>query len=53
VLLIEGEQVPIYAGDILVVPPNVKHTLYSRQAPYQGFTIRVPVGWGDKVVYSG
>jgi mannose-6-phosphate isomerase-like protein (cupin superfamily) len=50
VLLIEGEQVPIHAGEILAVPPYVKHTLYSRQAPFLGFTIRVPVDLRDKVV---
>ena len=49
-LQIEETLVAIYAGEILTVPPNVKHTLHSRQAPYQGFTIRVPVESNDKVV---
>jgi len=49
-LLIEGEQITILAGETLAVPPQVKHTLYSRQVPFQGFTIRVPVGFDDKVV---
>jgi mannose-6-phosphate isomerase-like protein (cupin superfamily) len=52
VLLIEGEQVPIRAGETLAVPPHVKHTLYSRQAPFQGFTIRVPVDLDDKIVVN-
>ena len=49
-LLIENTLVTIHAGEILAVPPNVKHTLHSRQAPYQGFTIRVPVELDDKIV---
>jgi mannose-6-phosphate isomerase-like protein (cupin superfamily) len=49
-LLIEDTQVSIKPGEILAVPPNVKHTLYSRQAPYRGFTIRVPVELNDKIV---
>jgi mannose-6-phosphate isomerase-like protein (cupin superfamily) len=49
ILLIENSQVAIHAGEILAVPPNVKHTLHSRQAPYQGFTIRVPVELNDKI----
>lgn len=50
VLTVENEQVPIHVGEILVVPPNVKHTIHSRQAPYRGFTLRVPVELSDKVV---
>jgi len=52
VLLIDGEQVSIQAGETLAVPPAVKHTLYSRQAPFQGFTIRVPVVLDDKIVVN-
>lgn len=50
ILLIEDEHIAIYAGEILQVPPNVKHTLHSRQAPYLGFTLRVPVELNDKIV---
>jgi mannose-6-phosphate isomerase-like protein (cupin superfamily) len=50
ILQIENAQVTIHAGEILAVPPNVKHTLHSRQAPYQGFTIRVPVELNDKIM---
>ena len=50
VLFVEGEHIPIHVGEILAVPPNVKHTLHSRQAPFQGFTIRVPVELNDKIV---
>jgi mannose-6-phosphate isomerase-like protein (cupin superfamily) len=47
-LLIEDETVTIQAGEILEVPQQVKHTLCGRQAPYLGFTFRVPVA-DDKV----
>ena len=50
ILLINNEQVRIRVGETLAVPPNVKHTLYSRKAPFQGFTIRVPVELDDKIV---
>ena len=50
ILLIEAEHVAIHAGEILEVPPNVKHTLHSRQAPFLGLTLRVPVELNDKVV---
>ncbi len=49
-LLIENELVRVHAGEMLEVPPDVKHTLYSRQAPFVGFTMRVPVVLDDKVV---
>ncbi len=49
-LLIEDELVKIKAGEILAVSPQVCHTLYNRQAPYEGFTFRVPIlGSSDKV----
>ncbi len=49
-LQIEDEFVTISAGEILAVPPNVRHTLHSREAPYEGFTIRVPcLDRNDKV----
>jgi len=48
-LRIEDELVEIEAGEMLDVPPQVKHTLHSRQAPYEGFTLRVPVALDDKV----
>jgi mannose-6-phosphate isomerase-like protein (cupin superfamily) len=48
-LQIENELVELRAGDILEVPPLVKHTLHSREAPYEGFTLRVPLELQDKV----
>lgn len=50
ILQIEDEVVTVGAGDILEVPPHVRHTLHERQAPYEGFTFRVPVELHDKVV---
>ena len=50
ILLIENRQVTVNAGEIVEVPPNVKHTLHSRRAPFIGFTLRVPVQLDDKIV---
>jgi mannose-6-phosphate isomerase-like protein (cupin superfamily) len=47
-LLIEDQLVTLEPGELLEVPPGVRHTLYGRQAPYHGFTFRVPV-LDDKV----
>jgi len=41
--------VEIRPGEILELPPQVRHTLYGRQAPYEGLTFRVPGGFDDKV----
>jgi mannose-6-phosphate isomerase-like protein (cupin superfamily) len=49
-LRIEDERVTLEAGEILEVPPQVRHTLRGRRAPYEGFTLRVPVELDDKVV---
>jgi mannose-6-phosphate isomerase-like protein (cupin superfamily) len=48
-LQIENELVELNAGEILEVPPMVCHALHSRQAPYEGFTLRVPIDSHDKV----
>ena len=48
-LQIEGEQVHVAAGELLAVPPGVCHALQGRQAPFVGFTLRVPVILDDKV----
>lgn len=50
VLQIEDELIPVNAGEIVEVPPQVRHSVHSRKAPYEGFTIRVPItGESDKV----
>lgn len=49
VLQIENELVPVTAGEILVVPPGIRHTMHSRQAPFKGMTFRVPLSVSDKV----
>ncbi len=48
-LQIEGKLITIQTGELLEVPPYVRHTLHSRGAPYRGITIRVPVRLDDKV----
>lgn len=48
-LQIENELVEVNAGEILEVPPMVCHALHSRQAPYEGFTLRVPIDLYDKI----
>ena len=50
ILQIEDELVHVNAGEILEVPPMVRHNIHRREAPYEGFTIRVPlVSESDKV----
>jgi mannose-6-phosphate isomerase-like protein (cupin superfamily) len=50
VLQIEEQLVNLDAGEILEVPPLVRHNIHHREAPYEGFTIRVPiVSENDKV----
>ncbi|HSF81763.1 MAG TPA: cupin domain-containing protein [Anaerolineales bacterium] len=48
-LRVGADLVEFRAGEILEVPPNLPHTLVSRQAPFQGFTLRVPAVLDDKV----
>jgi len=49
-LLVEEEEITIQPGEMLDIFPGVKHTLSGRQAPYRGFTFRVPL-LNDKVEY--
>lgn len=50
VLRVEDELVDVDAGEILEVPPMVRHNVHHREAPYEGFTLRAPVtGDDDKV----
>lgn len=42
-LQIETEMVSVKAGELLEVPPGVKHFMAGRKAPYRGLTFRVPV----------
>ena len=51
-LRVENELVTIEAGGILEIPPNVKHTLQHRTAPFRGFTIRVPIVLNDKIEFE-
>ena len=49
-LQIEEGLVEVNAGEILEVPPGVKHVLRAVETPYQGFTFRVPRR-DDKVLF--
>jgi mannose-6-phosphate isomerase-like protein (cupin superfamily) len=50
VLQIEDDLVEVNAGEIVEVPPMLRHNVHHREAPYEGFTLRVPVtGDDDKV----
>lgn len=42
ILQVEEELVEIDAGEILEVPPQVKHVLHATRTPFEGFTFRVP-----------
>jgi mannose-6-phosphate isomerase-like protein (cupin superfamily) len=51
-LQIEEDLLTIPAGEILEVPPGVRHTLKGRQSPYRGMTVRVPIpDYDDKVEF--
>jgi mannose-6-phosphate isomerase-like protein (cupin superfamily) len=43
ILQVEDELVHVEPGEILEVPPKVRHNIHRREAPYEGFTIRVPI----------
>lgn len=43
VLIIEDDLVEVEAGEIVEVPPMVRHNVRRRDAPYEGFAIRVPI----------
>jgi mannose-6-phosphate isomerase-like protein (cupin superfamily) len=49
-LLIDGQAVTVTPGEMLEVRPGVRHALLGRQAPYLGFTFRVPA-LDDKVEF--
>jgi mannose-6-phosphate isomerase-like protein (cupin superfamily) len=49
-LRIEDDLITVQAGETLQVPPGIRHTLHARQAPYRGFTFRVPI-LPDKVEF--
>jgi mannose-6-phosphate isomerase-like protein (cupin superfamily) len=48
-LQIGNELLTVQAGELLEVAPRVSHTLHSREAPFEGFTFRVPVLLDDKI----
>ena len=50
VLQVEDEYVEIKDGEILGVPPQVKHVFHELQTPFEGFTLRTPL-LNDKVTF--
>jgi mannose-6-phosphate isomerase-like protein (cupin superfamily) len=50
ILQVEEELVEINEGEILEVPPRVKHVLHATHTPFEGFTFRVP-RLNDKVEF--
>jgi mannose-6-phosphate isomerase-like protein (cupin superfamily) len=48
-LRVGDDLVEIGPGEILEVPPQARHTLHGREAPFEGFTLRAPLVLGDKV----
>jgi len=49
VLQVEDERVEVHPRQMLVVNPGARHNVIERQAPYVGFTFRVP-SLDDKVL---
>jgi len=50
VLRIEQELAEVSAGEVLAVPPWVKHVLHGTETPFVGFTFRTPL-LNDKVEF--
>lgn len=50
ILRVEDEYIAVNAGEILEVPPGVKHIFHELKAPFEGFTFRTPIV-DDKVEY--
>ncbi len=50
ILRVAERLVAVRAGEVLGVPPQVKHLLHSTEVPFQGFTFRVPL-LDDKVEF--
>jgi mannose-6-phosphate isomerase-like protein (cupin superfamily) len=48
-LRVGDDLVEVGPGEILEVPPLARHTLHSREAPFEGFTIRAPLALDDKI----
>jgi mannose-6-phosphate isomerase-like protein (cupin superfamily) len=48
ILQVEEKLVEVNEGEILEVPPQVKHVLHATRTPFEGFTFRVPL-LDDKV----
>ena len=49
-LRIEQELADVSAGEVLAVPPRVRHVLHGTETPFVGFTFRTPL-LNDKVEF--
>ncbi len=49
-LRVEDAHITIRAGEILEVPPGVRHVFHELKVPFEGFTFRTPI-LDDKVEY--
>lgn len=49
VALVDGVQVPLSSGDMLVVEPGEEHTFVSSSPDYLHFVVQAPFVRGDKV----
>lgn len=48
-LRVADEYITVNPGEILEIPPGVCHVLHGCDAPFEAFTMRVPIGPYDKV----
>jgi mannose-6-phosphate isomerase-like protein (cupin superfamily) len=49
VAVVDGREIPLAAGDMLVVEPGEEHTFRSSSADYLHFVVQTPFVRGDKV----
>lgn len=52
VMMIDGVEVTLKAGDAMVVEPNEVHTFVSSSEDYLHFVIHAPFVQGDKVIVT-
>ncbi|HEV7709674.1 MAG TPA: cupin domain-containing protein [Asanoa sp.] len=53
IAVVDGEEVPLTAGDMLVVEPGEDHTFRSSSADYLHFVVQTPFARGDKTDTTG
>ena len=52
VIVVDGKEIVLRQGDVLVVEPNEVHTFVSSSADYLHFVIHTPFVKGDKVIVN-